>query len=252
MIVHHAYRFALDPTVAQRRALQSHCGAARFAFNWGLREVKRTLDAHRFERQLLGGVLTDRLAWTLPALGREWNRAKAEVAPWWAENSKEAYKSGLDALARALQAWSRSRHGERLGEPVGFPRFRRRGHRESCRYTTGPIRVDDDRHLTLPRLGRLRSCEPTSALLDRLKAGTARILSAAVSREADRWFVSLICEVERTVVASNGRDDVVGLDLGVLALATLSTGERVAGPRPLRASLRRLRRAQRVVCPAAT
>jgi putative transposase len=195
----------------------------------------------------LGGVLTDRLAWTLPALGREWNRAKAEVAPWWAENSKEAYKSGLDALARALQAWSRSRHGERLGEPVGFPRFRRRGHRESCRYTTGPIRVDDDRHLTLPRLGRLRSCEPTSALLDRSKAGTARILSAAVSREADRWFVSLICEVERTVVASNGRDDVVGLDLGVLALATLSTGERVAGPRPLRASLRRLRRAQRVV-----
>jgi putative transposase len=53
--------------------------------------------------------------------------------------------------------------------------------------------------------------------------------------------------MERTVVASNGRDDVVGLDLGVLALATLSTGERVAGPRPLRASLRRLRRAQRVV-----
>jgi putative transposase len=247
VIVHQAYRFALDPSADQRRALQSHCGAARFAFNWGLREVKRTLDARRFERQLLGGALTEPLSWTLPALLREWNRAKAAVAPWWAENSKEAYSSGLDALVRGLQAWSQSRQGERLGERVGFPRFRRRGHRNSCRFTTGAIRVDDDCHVTLPRLGRLRSCEATSALHGRLQSGTARILTATVSREADRWFVSFTCKVQRTVIASNGHDDVVGIDLGVLALATLSTGERVAGPRPLRSSLRRLRRAQRAV-----
>jgi hypothetical protein len=31
-----AYRFALDPTPRQRRALASHCGAARYAHNWGL------------------------------------------------------------------------------------------------------------------------------------------------------------------------------------------------------------------------
>jgi putative transposase len=31
-----AYRFALDPTPAQERALRSHAGAARVAFNWGL------------------------------------------------------------------------------------------------------------------------------------------------------------------------------------------------------------------------
>jgi putative transposase len=77
VIVHLAYRYALDPTAAQQRALQSHCGAARFAFNWGLREVKRTMDARRFERQLLGGALTEPIPWTLPALRREWNRAKA-------------------------------------------------------------------------------------------------------------------------------------------------------------------------------
>jgi putative transposase len=247
VIVHQAYRFALDPTAAQRRALRSHCGAARFAFNWGLREVKRTLDAREWERRLLGGAVTDPVSWTAFGLQREWREVKNRVAPWWPANSKEAYNSGLDALARALRSWSQSRRGERLGARVGFPRFRRRGHRDSCRFTTGAIRVDDDRHVTLPRLGRLRSCEPTGALLERLQAGTARILSATVSREAVRWFVSFTCEVERTVVASNGHDDVVGVDLGVLALATLSTGERVAGPRPLRTSLRRLRRAQRVV-----
>jgi Helix-turn-helix domain len=42
-----AYRFALDPTPTQRRALASHCGAARVAHNWGLALVKTHLDQHR-------------------------------------------------------------------------------------------------------------------------------------------------------------------------------------------------------------
>ncbi|WP_440106059.1 helix-turn-helix domain-containing protein, partial [Streptosporangium sp. H16] len=36
MRVHQAYRYALDPTPEQARLLASHCGASRFAFNWGL------------------------------------------------------------------------------------------------------------------------------------------------------------------------------------------------------------------------
>ncbi len=38
-----AYRFALDPTPAQERALRSHAGAARVAFNWGLARVKAVM-----------------------------------------------------------------------------------------------------------------------------------------------------------------------------------------------------------------
>ncbi len=36
-----AYRFALDPTAAQQRALRSHAGAARFAWNWALARCKQ-------------------------------------------------------------------------------------------------------------------------------------------------------------------------------------------------------------------
>ena len=115
------------------------------------------------------------------------------------------------------------------------------------RFTTGVIRVDDRRHVSLPRIGRLRTWEATTALAARLHAGTARILSATVSREADRWFVSFTCEVQRPTPTGNGHDDVVGVDLGVLRLATLSTGEAIEGPRALRRSLRRLRRLQRTV-----
>jgi putative transposase len=245
MIVHQAYRFALDPTVRQRRALQSHCGAARFAFNWGLRAVRANLNIRDDERGSPGDPVTPVLSWNLPALRREWNRHKAEVAPWWIENSKEAYSSGLDGLARALQGWSASRRGDRQGQRICFPRFRKRGHRDSCRFTTGAIRVDDVRHITLPRLGRLRTCEATTSLGRRVADGSAVITAATVSREGDRWFVSFTCTVDRAISPVHGKAGTVGIDLGVLALATLSTGEQVQGPRALRSSLRSLRRLSR-------
>src|SRR5215218_9918831 len=139
-VVTHAFRFALDPTPRQREALASHCGAARYAHNWRLALVKQRLDKRQTDPSI-------DVPWTLSALRREWNRAKHEVAPWWAENSKEAYSSGLDGLARALKNWSDSRSGRWKGRPVGFPRAKKKGRfREACRFTTGIIRVEPDRH----------------------------------------------------------------------------------------------------------
>src|SRR4029453_15385065 len=159
MLVTQAYRYALDPTPRQQGALASHCGAARFAYNWGLDLCKQRLD----QRATSGSV---EVPWTLPALQREGNRAKPSVAPWWAENSKEAYKSGLNALARALKNWSDSKAGRRAGRPMSFPHFKgKRRTRPSCRFTTGAIRVEPDRHhVVLPRLGRIRTHESTRKL----------------------------------------------------------------------------------------
>jgi putative transposase len=242
--VHQAWRFALDPSAIQRRALASHCGAARKAFNWGLEEVESWIWLGDFAR-VMGLPRTESPGWNPYALRREWNAQKDVEAPWWRENSKEAYSSGLAALANALRNWSESRKGKRAGPRVGFPRFRKRGRPMGCRFTTGTIRVDDERHVTVPRVGRLKTCEATTALLRRVMAGTARILSATISCEGRRWYVAFGCEVERAVLAGNGHDDTVGVDLGVLALATISDGEVVTGPRALRAGLRKLRRLAR-------
>jgi putative transposase len=158
-----AYRFALDPTPRQRRALASHCGAARVAYNWGLELVKTRLD----QRQTDPSVV---VPWHLFDLQREWNRAKDEVAPWWPENSKESYKSGLDGLARALKNWTDSRGGRRKGRPMGFPRFKKKGRaRDACRFTTGQIKVLSDRkHIQLPRIGVLKTHESARKLARRL------------------------------------------------------------------------------------
>jgi putative transposase len=126
-----AYRFALDPVPvpAQARVLASHCGAARRAFNEGLAHVKRCLNQRGAERSygVREGLLTE-VPWTLPALRRWWNASKQVLAPWWAQNSKEAYNSGLDALARGLQQYSAARSGRqrRAGAEPGAGRRRTR------------------------------------------------------------------------------------------------------------------------------
>jgi putative transposase len=240
-----AYRFALDLTPAQERSVLAHAGAARVAHNWALARVKAVLDQRAAERSygVADDQLTPAVSWSLPALRKAWNTAKPQVAPWWPEVSKEAFNTGLDALARGLKNWADSRSGKRAGRPVGFPRFKsRRRTTPSVRFTTGAIRVEADRkHVVLPRLGRLKLHESARKLARRVEAGTARITSATVRRDGRRWHVAFTVEVERVDRAPARPDSTVGVDVGIKYLAVLSTGELVDNPRHLAAAQNRLR-----------
>ncbi len=238
MRVLQAYRYAVDASPAKEQVLRSHGGARRFAFNWGLALVKGRLDAR-------GHGETVTTPWTMRALRNEWNRQKATVAPWWRENSKEAYNAGFDGLANALKNYFDSRDGTRHGRRVAFPTFKTRHRsRQSVRFTTGAIRVVDRTHLQLPRIGILRTHEPTTALLEKLRAGTARILSATASLDGDRWQVSFTCEVERKRGRPANANTVIGADAG-LCNTVLSTGEQIPQPRPLKKALKKIARLNR-------
>ncbi|MCV7389944.1 IS200/IS605 family element transposase accessory protein TnpB [Mycobacterium porcinum] len=254
-----AYRFALDPTPAQARALASHAGAARFAHNHMLTLLKAVMNQRAAERSygIAEEELTPAVGWSLPALRKVWNQRKVSCAPWWSENSKEAYNTGLDSLARGLEAWSTSRRGRRAGKPVGFVRFKTARARRSVRFTTGTIRCEADRHyVTLPRVGTIRTHESTRKLARRVEAGTARILSATVNQDSSgRWYCSfqtIVATKTRPAHARRSPHPVVGVDVGVkadslLVVATPDGREvaRVAAPKSLTAAQRRLRRLQR-------
>jgi putative transposase len=246
-----AYRYALDLSPAQERAMLAHAGAARVAHNWALARVKAVMDQRAAERSysVPDDQLTRAVGWSLPALRKAWNAAKADVAPWWAECSKEAFNTGLEALARALKNWSDSRTGKRAGSAVGFPRFKsRRRWTPTVRFTTGAIRVEPDRtHVVLPRLGRLKLHESARKLARRLDAGTARIVSATVRRDGNRWHVAFCVEIERDQRHPAKPDATVGVDVGVTHLAVLSTGELAPNPRHLNTAQRRMRRLARRV-----
>jgi putative transposase len=252
-----AYRFALDPTPDQVSSLESHCGAARFAFNHMLGVVKANLDQRSAERSYGIGEdgLTPAQGWSLVKLRKTWNACKNGVAPWWPANSKEAYNSGLDGLARALENWSTSRSGERGGAVVGFPTFKTKNRADrSVRFTTGAIRVEPNHHhVVLPRIGRIRTHESTRKLARRLQAGTARILSVTVRYTGGRWQCAFQVIVEgkaRPAHARRSPHPVVGVDVGVKDLLVVATPDgvevaRVAAPKPLTRAQSRLRAAQR-------
>ena len=257
VLVYQAFRFELCPNNLARSDLSSHAGAARVAYNWGLATVSAHMMAYESCRVLAlrqgadaaqakdwARVVVGVLPCSLPALRREWNRAKYEVAPWWASNSKEAYSSGLDALARALKAFFGSRSGQRKARSVGFPHFKKKGSRRSFRVTTGSFGVLAGRHVRLPRIGVLRTNEPTTKLAARLADGTVRVLSATVSEHAGRWYVSFGCEVQRPE-PNRPTGPAVGVDVGVRRLAALSHGEVIANPLHLSRYARRMARLQR-------
>jgi putative transposase len=240
-----AYLFALDPTPEQEQAFRSHCGGQRFAYNWAVERLGaiRAQRAAEYSYGLRGAELTPRSSYDLR---RAWNRAKHERAPWWAENSKEAYASGIANAVTAFANWDACTRGDRGGPKIGHPRFKGRRARLSCRFTTGAFGLTDDRqHVQLPRIGVVRTGESTRKLARRVEAGAARIRSATLSFQRGRWHVSLSVELPDPQPAGRAGGRVVGVDLGIKALAVLSTGEVVENPRHLDRVLARLRRLQR-------
>jgi putative transposase len=86
-----AFRFALDPTPGQDAGLRSHCGAQRYAFNWGLALVTAVLDQRKAEASygIPDTELTPSVPWSAYSLRKLWNQAKGQVAPWWARTRRK-------------------------------------------------------------------------------------------------------------------------------------------------------------------
>ena len=169
----------------------------------------------------------------------------------WRASNPLASIEDIRALSQALLDWDASRKGTRNGPRMGFPRFKTKARAvKKFSFTTGTIRVEPDRnHLTLPRLGRIKTHESTRKLARRVGAGTARILRATVRLQRGRWLVSLTCLVQR----DTGRPPhvkpgvaVVGIDAGVKDLLVVADPDgselaRHRAPRELKRAQRALR-----------
>lgn len=75
-----------------------------------------------------------------------------------------------------------------------------------------------------------------------------KVMSATISRQADRWFVSIQVEVSSQHETHKRKaHHIDGADLGSKTAVVLSSGERIASPKPLKKALRRLKIRQRRV-----
>jgi putative transposase len=150
---------------------------------------------------------------------------------------QEALRNLDNAFAHFFRRCQLKKAGKLKGK-VGFPKRKTRKRGLGGFRLTGAIVVYPDA-IQLPRLGRLRIKERGYVPTD------AKVLSATVSEQAGRWYVSGLVQQEQVVPANTG--PVVGVDLGVKTLATLSDGEVAPNPRFLRSCFKKVKRLQRAV-----
>ena len=231
----------LKPNNVQASYLARAAGTARFAYNCP------------YCRKTVRGAISLTLGWALTqwqeeykaggkpsevALRRKLNSIKKEAFPWMLEVTKNAPQMAIIQLGSAFKNFFAKR--------AARPRYRKKG---SCNdrfsLSNDQFRVEDKR-IRIPHIGWVR-------MRERLRF-EGKILSATIRRRADRWTVSIAVEVKSSTQEQCNSNDlkhenqvqkIEGVDLGILALATFSTGERLPGPKPHRAMAMRLIRLSR-------
>ncbi|HEY5519231.1 MAG TPA: RNA-guided endonuclease TnpB family protein [Candidatus Limnocylindrales bacterium] len=224
--MHDAFRFELDLNDRQRTWCVRSAGVARYVWNWGLRDRIDRFEHNEGKAKFISAYSQQ----------SEWVKVKPE---WAYEVSCWASVSALGDLDAAFRNFWQSR---KAGRRVGFPRFKAHGKSRDAFKLRQGVRVLDERHIRLPGIGSLKikgSTRRMSAI------GYDKIMCATVSRQAERWFVSFSIERQHEV-STPPVGEPVGIDVALRGFV-LSTGEEVLSPRPLKNSLRKLRRAQQAV-----
>lgn len=204
----------------QRTQLAKHVGTARHAYNWGLGLCLGILEHNRIhpEKKIKFPTAIDLHKWLVAIVKPE--------NSWYYEVSKCAPQYALKALREGFAKW--------FSKKGGRPKFKKKG-RDDSFTLDGTIKVLEQKKIQLPVIGILQTYE-------KLPIGHCP-KNITISRQADRWFISWRIEVQ--LVVTEKKMDVVGVDLGVKSLATLSTGEVVDGSKSYRKYRQKLARLQR-------
>lgn len=220
-LIYKSYKVELDPTNIQITNMKKNIGAARFAYNWGLRKKQET-----YEQKIKYPTAFD--------LQKELNLLKKTDIPWAYDCSKWTMQNALRDLDNAFNRFfSNCKKG--IKSKKGFPKFKsKRNDKQSFRLNC-PVLYGN--YIQLPKIGRVKLKETGYIPKD------SKLTQATVSRKAGKWFVSVLTEVEHKLLPKNTK--VVGVDLGIKTLATCSDGTTFENPKALNNNLNNLKYQQR-------
>jgi putative transposase len=218
--VRRAYKFRLYPNATQRRELAVMLETHRRLYNACLEQRRQAWAA---EQGTVG--YGDQSAWF---------KAERAANPYFARVNFSSAQATMRQLDRAFAAFFRR---VKAGEQPGYPRFKARGRFASVTFPAwgDGIRLTGNR-LRVQHVGTVR------AKVHRPVEGMVK--TATLTLEADRWFLVLSCDLGDLSIAPSGLPP-VGIDVGIEAFLTTSSGERVANPGYLKHALPQLRRQQR-------
>lgn len=211
------FEYRICPNAFQRQIIAQTFGCSRWVYNHalGIRKVA-------YENQEKVPSINDCIK-AIPKLKQD------PETKWLKEADSMALQQSLRDLNKAYKNFYRT------PGKVGFPKFKSKRTKQS--YRTNSIRIIDDKHVKLPKLGIVK------ARISRTVEG--RILSATIKQAASGKYFVTVCCADCQEMPLPTTDKVVGIDLGSRKLITTSTGEIVDNPKYYRATQKRLAKEQR-------
>ncbi len=189
------------------------CGCARFAWNWAVAE---------WEKRYKNGEKPNG-----NSLNKQFNAIKRKEFPWILESPKDASQRPFINLNKAYKNF--------FSKKAMRPRFKSKGNHDVFYVSNTHFWVDDF-IVKLPVIGTVRACEKLRF--------TGKIMSGLVSREGNRWFISVQVELGNAYTRALGNiaNNDIGVDLGITTTLACSNGQLLSSPMPLRAHLIKLKR----------
>ncbi len=125
--------------------------------------------------------------------------------------------------------------GKRKGIKVTPPKFKSTKSRQTARFVGVNYQAGQDK-IYLPKVGKIK------IIWSRPLASNPS--SVTIIRDsANRYFASFVVEINPESLAKTNNS--IGIDLGISTFATLSNGEKLLAPKPLKQNLKKLAKFQR-------
>ena len=209
-LVIRSHQIRLYPNREQRVMLAKTAGAARYCYNWGLA---------KWDEMYKNGE-----GCSTCELSRLWTKERPE---WAKETFRGAQTKAFMYLGTAFSKFFK--------KSARRPTFHKKGQRDSFYVDNAHAGLKGDMRIRLPNIGVVRMAEKLRF--------DGKILRFMVSREADKWYVSITVEMPDEAVEENA--SVVGIDVGSKHWAVSSDGDVLDRPKPIPKLEKRLEHAQR-------
>jgi len=213
-----AHKVQLYPTPEQADYLDRACGSRRHAYN-----------------QLLAHFRQDGVKWSKKAAVQYFMDVMRPAFPWYAEVSSRVTRNAIDDLDNAFKHFFRR---VKAGQTPGFPTFHKRAVNDSFALREKPKFSVDGRMLRIEKL-------KTKIKMRQELRFTGTLCQVTIRKRAGRYYASVLIDTQDYDTKAQDRLPIVGVDLGIKELATVSDGTVIPANQKLKANLRRLQRRNR-------
>ena len=216
-----AFKFRLYPTINQANQLNQHIGSCRFVYNWALDQKVKTYE------QIGKSISRFDLNKLIPNLKKQ--------NPWLEEVNSQSLQGMTKQVESAFTRFFREKNC--------FPKFKSKKNLIQSFPIPQHYDVDfENNTVKIPKIGEIK------AVLHKTFEGELK--NALISKSCTgKYYISILVEDEKEFPVKQvfSESTTIGVDVGIMDFAAMSTGEKVENPKYLENSLKRLQVLQKRV-----